>query len=186
MKKSSLFLALSAVLVVVGLTGTYFSRIPARSVRIAFPVEGGEKGRAVLFLPPKDPGSVQGKAPLVFLCPGIFYPADKFAMMALELARSGYAACALYFPTDPAFPTGSPRRNLAILKGASRFIEERFPEVDPDRKAVFGHSWGVVTALDAAQVDDSINAVVAVGLYVGGELNVKHRNLLLGKLCENP
>ena len=164
----------TAAILLIGAAGSLLTGVAMRSERISFPLKGGGVGNGILYLPGKTEAGPIEKPPLVFLLPGIISPADRFEMMAGELTRAGYAACALYIPGRDA------RLHLEIARAASRHLKQNHPEIDHGRKAVFGHSLGAEPAVMFAFFDDDIRATVVVGYYIANVVQASPKNLLMG------
>jgi len=169
-RKENLLPAASILCALCALVAFIFTTPPVKVTRISFPVEGCGTAGAIVTEPP---GRGE-KVPVVFLLPGIISLADRFDAMAGELARYGYASCALYFPDD------NTRRRLKVRQEAARHLERHMTAIDSSRRAYFGHSLGGTTAVDAAYFDPSASAAVSVGYYIGGELAGSPGNLLIG------
>ncbi|MDQ7821606.1 MAG: hypothetical protein RDV48_02290 [Candidatus Eremiobacteraeota bacterium] len=166
-------LVISLALAAAGLLGMVFSYIPARVDFLTFPVEGGITASGLLFEPPHLRESAS-KAPVVFLLPGINNYAEWYRAMALELTRKGYCAFALNLSGL------NTRTHLKVVQGAARYLAAHNPEADTGKKALFGHSYGAIPAIEAAYYDSTVRAVVTVGYYIGGEVNRSPSNLLVG------
>src|SRR5262249_9042439 len=125
------------------------------------------------------PAGATEPLPGVLLCHGVDNSKEQVEPLALAFAGRGFAALVFDFgghgESDPpalrAPDKPSPRRRaLAALAGR--------PEVDPRRLAVVGFSMGVPAAVQAAQENGGVRAVVALGR--AGVPGTVPRNFLLG------
>lgn len=170
--KTRLYLFISAILLITGIIGVIAFRTPMKIYPVKFVCKDGKVGYAKVYIPDAPQGD--GKLPVVYLLPGIFTPHDRMDYLAGELCRRGYTACSV------CVPLWQPRKNLDTLRSAMKYVRENFGMIDHDRAATFGHSLGGTTAVDASLQDPAIQACSSIGFYIGGELTLQPKNLLLG------
>ena len=170
--KTRLYLILSIIILLVGIIGSLLFHVPVKTYSFKFPDKDGKTGYARVYLPKKP--ARDGKYPVVYLCPGIITPHTRMDYIAGELCRRGYAACSVFIPL------WKPRRNLETLRQAIKYVKKNFNEIDHNKAAAMGHSLGGTTAVDVVLQDDSFYACSSIGFYIGGELTVQPKNILLG------
>ena len=169
--KNRLFLIISAVILITGIIGAIAFRAPMKTYSIQFVCKNGKTGYAKVYIPDSPAGD--NKYPIVYLCPGIITPHQRMDYIAGELCRRGYAACSVFIPL------WQPRKNLDTLRSAMKHLRENFGMIDHNKAATLGHSLGGTTAVDASLQDPAIQACSSVGFYIGGELTLQPKNLLL-------
>lgn len=169
--KTRIYLIVSAIILIAGIIGAVVFRSPMKTYPIKFVCKNGKTGYAKVYIP--DFPAEDKKFPIVYLCPGIITPHDRMDYIAGELCRRGYAACSVFIPL------WQPRENLDTLRSAMKHVRGNFGMIDHDRAAALGHSLGGTTAVDVSLQDPSIQACSSVGFYIGGELTLQPKNLLL-------
>ncbi len=169
--KPRFYLLFSAIILLVGCIGGIVFRAPMKMYPIKFVCKDGKMGYAKVYIP--DTPESGKKYPIVYLCPGIITPHDRMDYIAGELCRRGYAACSVFIPL------WQPRKNLDTLRSAMKYVRENYGMIDHNKAATLGHSLGGTTAVDASLQDPAIQACSSVGFYIGGELTLQPKNLLL-------
>jgi hypothetical protein len=160
-------------LLLAGSIGMHLTKLSAVVQEISFLVNG-ERVIGILYLPSEKSANETRKYPIVFLLPGIFTPAESFGPMAQELTRRNYAACILFIPTERS------KFNRQAVVEAAEYIKNNFPQIDSEKRAIFGHSLGASTAMESAYYVDNVYAVVGAGYCISGELKKRPGNFLLG------
>lgn len=170
--KTRNYIIILAVILLVGIIGVFVFRAPMKTYPVSFACKDGSTGYAKVYIP--DFPARDNKYPIVYLCPGIFTPHDRMDYMAGELCRRGYAVCSVFIPL------WQPRENLDKLRSAMRYVRENFDNINHDKAAALGHSLGGTTAVDVSLQEPSIQACSSIGFYIGGEMTLQPKNLLLG------
>jgi Esterase FrsA-like len=168
--------AVALLLLVVGGVLAWYSRQPGVRVETGWLDEVGERIRAQFYLPADGAGPRPG----VLLCHGIDSSKEAPASLALAFAARGFVALAFDFG-DHGESYARPlreSRNLADVQRALATLANR-PEVDRHRLAIVGFSMAVPSALQAAQQNSDVQAVVLMGRAVVAPQSPP-RNLLLG------
>ncbi|MDQ7824799.1 MAG: hypothetical protein RDV48_18520 [Candidatus Eremiobacteraeota bacterium] len=90
--------------------------------------------------------------------------------LSLELARAGYLVVV------PDFPGDDIKKNIAIIVVCIDYLSSI---TGKNNVALAGHSLGAVEGVDTALFERQVKGVVAIGLYIGGDLALNPGNLLL-------
>jgi pimeloyl-ACP methyl ester carboxylesterase len=147
--------------------GVYFKRVRLVTV--------DEQGLAAWYLPPITAGdmsfnpnvSLAQKWPGAVLCHGLGASQDQYLTLAQVLHDQGFAVLMVDMrgegESDSAAVTYGLREWRDVIAGV-KYLQE-LPNVDPAKVCVVGHDIGASAALQAANLDSSIAAIVADGLW---------------------
>gem|GEM_PF-3505181 len=118
------------------------------------------------------PLSSSGIKPLVVVCHGMWSGKEYMDWLSLSAARSGYCVVV------PDFPSDNGESNIPLLVEMLKSLISQNSSASGGI-AVVGHSLGAIEALNAAYSVPQVRAIVAIGLYVGGEVNLPTPNVLI-------
>lgn len=130
-------------------------------------LKDGSSIRVRLHAPRRRQGSLRG----VIVSHGMACNKEMMDIFSMEIARNGKVVL------TPDFTTDDSDRNTALIR---MLIPHLLAETGGTETALVGHSLGALEVVEAAYREPSVRATVAFGLYIGGELNLPQRNLLLG------
>lgn len=164
----AVMIALALVILGVGAAGYISLSNPVKVSNKTIHLKSGTSLKVRCF----TPLSADGSRPLAVVCHGMFSGKEYMDWLSLAIARSGYTA------VSPDFPTDRDESNIPLLVELMQSLIAERHSVSGGI-AVVGHSLGAIEALNAAYTVTEVRAVVAIGLYVGGEVNLPSPNVLI-------
>jgi pimeloyl-ACP methyl ester carboxylesterase len=146
---------------------------------IYYPARRGSADGGVM----RDARPARGKHPLVVFSPGAPGMPEEYEALLADWAAHGYVVAGIRFPVSSvAGPDAVAWRDLPRQTRDARFVLDRMldldtdkvgiPELDEDRIAVAGHSFGGATALSLVSDccrDGRVDAVVALAAVTDAE-----------------
>ena len=111
-----------------------------------------------------------GRMPGVIVSHGMSCNKEMMDGLSREIARNGFVVL------TPDFENDDPDRNTEIIRMLIPHLQKM---ADGEGIALAGHSLGALEVVDAAFQEPPVKATVAFGLFIGGELNLPMKNLLL-------